>query len=67
MTDTLRSAGPWIPEEDNLLRSMAAAGESVRAMTEPLNRTADSVRKRARVIKIKLAHFPPRMNPEAKK
>jgi hypothetical protein len=59
MTDSLRSAGPWTPEEDGLLRSMAAAGESVRAITKPLKRTADSVRRRAHTLKIKLAHFPP--------
>ena len=37
---------------------MAAAGESVHAITKPLKRTADSVRKRARVLKIRLASVP---------
>ena len=55
MTDILRGAGPWTPEEDGLLRSMAAAGESVHAITKPLKRTADSVRRRARTLKIRLA------------
>ena len=50
MTDA-RSAGPWTPEEDGLLRSMAAAGESVAAITKPLKRTAGSVRKRIRILK----------------
>jgi hypothetical protein len=47
MTDHLSSAGPWTHEEDGLLRSMAAAGESVHAITKPVKRTADSVRWRA--------------------
>ena len=59
MTDTLRNAGPWTPEEDGLLRSMAAAGESVRAMTKPLKRSEGSVRNRARILKIKFARIPP--------
>jgi hypothetical protein len=58
MTDTLRSAGPWTPEEDSLLRSMAAAGESVHAIMKPLKRTENAVRNRARVLKIKLASVP---------
>jgi hypothetical protein len=59
MSDPLSSVVPWTPEEDDLLRSMAAAGESVHAITKPLKRTAGSVRKRAHTLKIKLAHFPP--------
>ena len=46
MTDTLHSAGLWTPEEDGLLRAMAAAGESVHAITKSLTRTEGSVRKR---------------------
>jgi hypothetical protein len=49
---------PWTPEEDGSLRSMAAAGESVAVIAKPLKRSAASVRKRARILKIKLAHFP---------
>jgi hypothetical protein len=64
MSDSLRSAGPWTPEEDGLLRSMAAAGESVAAIMKPLNRTAKSVRRRAGVLKIKLASVPPRAEAE---
>jgi hypothetical protein len=59
MTDSLRNVGPWTPEEDALLRSMAAAGESAAAIAKPLKRTAKSVRSRARILKINLAHVPP--------
>jgi hypothetical protein len=58
MTDTLRSAGPWRPEEDGLLRSMAAAGESVRAITKQIKRTEPSVRNRAHILQIKFARVP---------
>jgi hypothetical protein len=65
VSDPPYSAGPWwTPEEDGLLRSMAAAGESVAAITRPLKRSAGSVRKRARILKIKLARFP--SGPKAK-
>ncbi len=54
------SAGSWwTAEEDDLLRSMAVAGESAAMIAKPLKRSAASVRKRARILKIKLAHFPP--------
>jgi hypothetical protein len=55
----------WVPEEDRLLRSMAAAGESAAVIARPLKRNATSVRKRARILKIKLARVPP--GPKAKK
>ena len=48
MTDTLRRVGPWTPEEDGLLRSMAAAGESVAAIMKLLKRTEPAIRNRAR-------------------
>ena len=64
MTDFPRSAGPWTPEEDGLLRSMAAAGESVAAIMKPLKRSKASIRNRARILKIKLASVPP--GPKAK-
>jgi hypothetical protein len=66
MTDILRSAGPWTPEEDGLLRSMAAAGESVHAITKSLTRTEGSVRKRARTLKIIFARVPLGRRPKAK-
>jgi len=59
--------GPrWTPEEDRLLRSMGAAGESVAAITKPLKRSAGSVRKRARILKIKLARSQPGPKPKWK-
>ena len=58
MTDILRSAGPWTPEEDGLLRSMAAAGESVAAIMKLLKRTEAAIRNRARILKIRLASVP---------
>jgi hypothetical protein len=66
MTDSLRNSGPWTPEQDALLRSMAAAGESVAAITKPLKRTADSVRRRARTLQIKFARVPLGRRPKAK-
>ena len=65
MTDTLHSAGLWTPEEDGLLRSMAAAGESVAAIMKPLKRSKGSIRNRARILKIKLASVP--AGPKAKR
>jgi hypothetical protein len=53
----------WTPEEDALLRSMAAAGESARAIARPLKRTPFSVRGRARTLKIKLASVPRALRP----
>jgi hypothetical protein len=49
----------WTPEEDRLLRSMATAGESTAAIGRLLKRTTSSVRKRARLLKIKTARSPP--------
>jgi hypothetical protein len=45
----------WTPEEDGLLRSMAAVGESTAAIATLLKRTPDAVRSRAHLLKIKLA------------
>jgi predicted transcriptional regulator len=49
----------WTPEEDRLLRSMAAAGESAAAIGMLLKRTASSVRNRARLLKIKTVRSRP--------
>lgn len=65
MTDILRSAGPWTPEEDDLLRTMAADGQSVAAIMKPLKRSKGSIRNRARILKIKLASVP--AGPKAKR
>ncbi len=50
---------PWTPEEDGLIRSLGAAGESAVAIATLLKRTAPGVRKRAHLLKIKLARSPP--------
>jgi DNA-binding NarL/FixJ family response regulator len=50
---------PWTPEEDGLLRSIGAAGESVVAIAKRLKRSSEAVRKRAHKLKIKLARSPP--------
>jgi hypothetical protein len=50
---------PWTPEKDGLLRAMGAAGESTAAIATLLKRTPHAVRKRARLLKIKLARSPP--------
>ena len=49
----------WTPEEDRLLRSMGAAGESTAAIATLLKCTPEAVRRRARLLKIKLARSPP--------
>jgi hypothetical protein len=49
----------WTPEEEGLLRSMGAAGESAAAIARRLKRTVSGVRKRAHLLKIKLARSPP--------
>jgi hypothetical protein len=67
MSDQLNSEGLWTPEEDGLLRSMAAPGESVHAITKSLTRTEGSVRKRARTLKIKFARVPPGRRPKKAK
>jgi hypothetical protein len=53
------SGPPWTPEKDGLLRSMGAAGESTAAIATLLKRTPEAVRRRARLLKIKLARWPP--------
>jgi hypothetical protein len=54
----------WSAEEEELLRSLAAAGESAGAIATLLKRTPDAVRSRTRLLKIKLARSPP--GPKAK-
>jgi hypothetical protein len=55
---------PWTPEKGGLPRSMGAAGESTAAIATLLKRTPDAVRKRAHLLKIKLARSQP--GPKAK-
>jgi hypothetical protein len=45
----------WKPEEDGLLRSMAAAGETAAAIARRLKRSSEAVRKRAHKLEIRLA------------
>jgi hypothetical protein len=45
---------------------MGAAGESAAAIATLLKRTPDAVRKRAHLLKIKLARSPPGPKPKAK-
>jgi hypothetical protein len=53
------AGSPWTPEEDGLLRSMGAAGESATAIATLLKRTAAVVHHRAHLLEIKLARSPP--------
>jgi hypothetical protein len=46
---------------------MGAADESTAAIATLLKRTPDAVRKRAHLLKIKLARSPPGPKPKAKK
>jgi hypothetical protein len=55
---------PWTPEEDGLLRSTGAAGESATAIAMLLKRIAPAVRKRAKVLKINLARSQPGPKPK---
>ena len=56
----------WTHEEDGLLRSMGAAGESAVAIATRLKRTPDAVRSRARLLKIKLARSQPGLKAKGK-
>jgi hypothetical protein len=49
----------WTHEEDGLLRSMGAAGESTTAIATLLKQPPEAVRRRARLLKIKLASSQP--------
>jgi hypothetical protein len=48
----------WTPADDDQLRTMAAAGESCLMIAQLLKRSPSAVRKRARMLKIKLARSP---------
>jgi hypothetical protein len=60
------SGSPWTPEKDGLLRSMGAAGESAVAIATRLKRSPHAVRKRAHLLKIKLARSQPGPTPKRK-
>jgi hypothetical protein len=55
---------PWTPEEDALLRSMGAAGESATAIATLLKRKAAGVHQRAHILEIRLARPLPRAEAE---
>ena len=57
---------PWTPEKDGLLRSMGAAGESAAAIATLLKHSPHTVRKRAHLLKIKLARSPPGLKAKGK-
>jgi hypothetical protein len=55
MTETGRLASrPWIPADDQILRSLALRGVDARVIGIQLNRTAVAVRSRARRLNIPL-------------
>jgi hypothetical protein len=56
----------WTPKEDGLLRSMGAAGESTTAIATLVMHTPDAVRKRAHLLKIKLARSQPGLKAKGK-
>jgi len=56
----------WTPYADGLLRSMGAAGESAAAIAVLLKRTPNAVRKRAHLLKMKLARSQPGPKPKWK-
>ncbi len=55
---------PWTPEEDGLLRSIGAAGESVAAIATLLKRSPHAVRKRAYSLKDQVGPFAARAEGE---
>ena len=56
----------WTPEKDGLLRSMGADGESTTAIATLVMHTPDAVRKRAHLLKIKLARSQPGLKAKGK-
>jgi hypothetical protein len=53
------TGSPWTQADDDQLRTLAAAGESFSIIAELSKRSHSSIRKRARMLKIKLARSPP--------
>jgi hypothetical protein len=63
----MSAPGPaWSAGDEELLRSLAAAGESAVAIATLLKRTPDAVRSRARLLKIKLARSQPGLKAKGK-
>jgi hypothetical protein len=60
MSPSLTITGlPWTQADDDQLRTLAAAGESCSTIAELFKRSDSSIRRRARMLKIKLAHSRP--------
>jgi hypothetical protein len=55
MTGPVRRDARWTPDEDDLLRKLARSGESVVNISERLNRSPGSIRKRSLRLNIALA------------
>jgi DNA-binding NarL/FixJ family response regulator len=47
---------PWTPEEDVLLRDLAAIGKNVRAIANEMNRSEAGVRKRAKETAVNIVN-----------
>ena len=60
MSPSPKITGPrWTQADDNQLRTLAAAGASCSIIAELFKRSQTSIRRRARMLKIKLAHSRP--------
>jgi hypothetical protein len=65
--EEMTAPGPaWSAEEEDLLRSLAAAGESAAAIAALLKRSYHAIRNRADVLKINLARSLPGPKPKWK-
>jgi hypothetical protein len=49
-----RGPQPWTPEDDERLRKFAEEGRTARTISERMKRTPESIRTRARLLKISL-------------
>jgi hypothetical protein len=55
MNPVARKSPPWMPQEDDLLRTLSLSGASVRAIAEKIGRSTSAVRNRAYWLKIAVA------------
>jgi hypothetical protein len=56
MTHRMIRGRPWTPEEDVLLRDLAAIGKNVRAIANEMNRSEAGVRKRAKETAVNIVN-----------
>lgn len=49
---------PWTPEEDHILRTLSASGSTLIEIARRLERTQESVRTRANVLRIPVSSGP---------